>query len=255
MFNRNFRSPRTPRVFNSRFRFPLTPLRGGVKRRPYGATRKLNYERVERPLSVNVLVERQHGPHMALSNNHDSTSFVGFPVRGINGDGRSKEYIKLMQLNVSGVLNVKAAQGDQPMEGNDKLSGLFVITILLDRKPFLPEGVNQLPSYAELFGPYSSAYVNQHVLDVHKQRFRILGCIKKYVTCSGGAYYAPFKLNVKLSHNRFPLWAAFKDVDPGNCGGNYKNIAKNAILVSYAFVGMDSLKVEPFVQFELKYLG
>nr|WLD47588.1 nuclear shuttle protein [Rhynchosia yellow mosaic virus] len=255
MFNRNFRTVRTPRTFNSRLRSPLTSFRGGVKRRPYMAMRKLNFERVERPLGYNVLVERQHGTHMALSNNHDSTSFVGFPKRGINGDGRSRDYIKLMHLSVSGVLNVTPTQGDRPMEGTDKLSGLFVISILLDRKPFLPDGVNQLPSYAELFGPYSSAYGNQQLLDVHKQRFRILGCVKKFVTCNGGACFAPFKLNLKLSHRRFPLWAAFKDVDPGNCGGNYKNIAKNAILVSYAFVGMDSLKVDPFVQFELKYLG
>ncbi|WAB58492.1 nuclear shuttle protein [Cajanus scarabaeoides yellow mosaic virus] len=255
MFKRNFRTPSKPRYFNSGKQFSQTPYKSRYRRNPTNVARKLSFDRVERPLRTNVLVERQHGSHMALLTNNDITSFVEFPARGVNGDGRSKEYVKLLHLNVSGVLNVILSGGDQPMTANDKLNGLFVLTLILDRKPFLPDGVNQLPTYAELFGPYSSAYVNLQLLDTHKERFKILGSCKRYVRSGGGASYAPLKLAIKLSNQRYPLWAAFKDFDQMTSGGNYKNIAKNAILVNYAFVAMDNFKVEPFVQFELKYLG
>nr|ADW24247.1 NSP protein [Kudzu mosaic virus] len=245
-----------PRRFNGQFKRKLRPYNRGLNTyRKLRVARKLSYDPSVRPLSINTVVERQHGSHMTLGSNSDITSFVEYPVRGINGDGRSRDYIKLLHLSASGVINVKVASSDQVMDAGSRHNGVFVMSLLQDMKPFLPDGVNSLPTYAELFGPYSSAYVNMHLLDSHKQRFRILGSVKKFVSCGMDAVDIPFKLELKLSNGRYPLWASFKDAEEGNCGGNYRNIAKNAIIVSYAFVSLHSLKCEPFVQFELRYMG
>ncbi|CAF29515.1 BV1 protein [Horsegram yellow mosaic virus] len=256
MFNRNYRTPSKLRNSNFGTKWShVTPSRARGRALKYPVSRRLSYERIERPLSTNTIVEVQHGSHMSLQKNTDIASFVQYPVRGINGDGRSRDYIKLLKLDVSGVINVKTTSIDHTMDPSDKLSGLFVLTILLDRKPYLPEGVNTLPGFSELFGPYASAYANMHLLDSQKNRFKVLGIVKKFVGCASGAIYAPINKCIPLSKRKYPLWATFKDPDQGNCGGNYKNISKNAIVMSYAFISLHSLSVEPYVQFELKYLG
>nr|UVJ88600.1 coat protein [Mungbean yellow mosaic India virus] len=256
MFNRNYRTPFKLRHSNFGYRWqPMTPSRGRLRLNKPSASRKLSYDRVEREMRTNSIVEVQHGSHMSLEKNTDVSSFVQYPARGINGDGRCRDYIKLLKLDVSGVINIKSSNGDQDMEPGDKLSGLFILTVLLDKKPYLPEGVNKLPSFAELFGPYSAAYANMHLLDSQKPRFKVLGTIKKFVNCTPGTLYGPLKLNMPLSRRKCPLWTTFKDPDQGNCGGNYKNISKNAIVLSYAFISMHSLIVEPYFQFELKYVG
>ena len=250
----------TPRRSTFGPKFSVNRKFGYSKRRRFNrgkssVGRKLSYDSVYRPLSVNTLVERQHGSHMTLASNSDITSFIEYPCRGINGEGRNRDYIKLLHLSTSGVLNVKVASSDQAMDGITRFNGVFVMCLLQDTKPYLPEGATTLPGYTELFGPYSSAYVNLHLLDSHKPRFRILGSIKKFISCGVDSVDIPFKLDLKLSNARFPLWASFKDAEAGNYGGNYKNIAKNAILVSYAMVSLHNLKCEPFVQFELRYMG
>nr|AGS77206.1 BV1 [Mungbean yellow mosaic virus] len=256
MFNRNYRTPLKLRHSNFGFRWqPMTPSRGRLRHNKLSASRNCHMTAWNGKCVPIPLFEVQHGSHMSLEKNTDVSSFVQYPARGINGDGRCRDYIKLLKLDVSGVINIKSSNGDQDMEPGDKLSGLFILTVLLDKKPYLPEGVNKLPSFAELFGPYSAAYANMHLLDSQKPRFKVLGTIKKFVNCTPGTLYGPLKLNMPLSRRKCPLWTTFKDPDQGNCGGNYKNISKNAIVLSYAFISMHSLIVEPYFQFELKYVG
>nr|UUA79840.1 nuclear shuttle protein [Dolichos yellow mosaic virus]UUA79848.1 nuclear shuttle protein [Dolichos yellow mosaic virus] len=239
---RQFVPRRTPRFFRKRVH--ATQRTG----------RRLSYERVDRPMSVNVVVERQHGDHMALVNNQDMTSFIGFPIRGFN-EGRCRDYIKLLTLNVSGMITVRSLSTDAPMSSNGIVNGTFVLSFVLDKKPYLPDGVNTLPSFAELFGPFSAAYFNLRLLDSQRERFRLLGSVKKHVSCGADEVEVPFKFKRTLSTTRSTMWATFKDVDIGNSGGNYRNISKNAILVNYAFVSMHNIKCEPFVQYELSYFG
>nr|QHD57810.1 nuclear shuttle protein [Mungbean yellow mosaic virus]QPK40967.1 nuclear shuttle protein [Mungbean yellow mosaic virus] len=256
MYNRNIRTPVKLRRGNFGYRgSSLTPSTSRLRPSKLNVSRKLGYDRVDREFRKNSIVEVQHGSHMSLDKNTDISSFVQYPTRGINGDGRSRDFIKLLNLDVSGVINVKPTGSDHIMEPGDKMNGLFVLSILLDKKPYLPDGVNTLPSFAELFGPYAAAYANMHLLDTQKQRFKVLGTIKKYCSCTSGAIYAPLKLRLRLSKPKCPLWTTFKDPELGNCGGNYKNISKNAIVISYAFISMHSLLVEPYVQFELQYIG
>nr|UFI07296.1 nuclear shuttle protein [Mungbean yellow mosaic India virus] len=256
MFNRTFRTPFKFRhcIFGYGWQ-PMTPSRGRLRLNKPSASRKLSYDRVEREMRTNSIVEVQHGSHMFLEKNTDVSSFVQYPVRGINGDGRCRDYIKLLKLDVSGVINIKSSNGDQDMEPGDKFRRLILLIVSGDKKPSSPEGVNKFLSFDELFGPYSAAYANIHLLDSQKPRFKVLGTIKKFVNCTPGTLYGPLKLSVPLSRRKCPLWTTFKDPDQGNCGGNYKNISKNAIVLSYAFISMHSLIVEPYFQFELKYVG
>nr|AQS23370.1 NSP [Desmodium mottle virus] len=242
----------------SGYRIPTTTPSRRYKSQGFsrgGVSRSLTYERVERPLGYKCLMERHHGDAFALTSNCDTTSFISYPVRALSGEGRSRDYIKLLSIRASGVINVKGLVKHDAMERSTNFSGVFVMALVMDMKPYLPEGSNQLPSFVELFGPYSSAYVTLRLLDNQTSRFRILTSVSKMVYTQDDSRVLQFKCYRRFTHSRYPIWASFYDHDIGNSGGNYRNISRNAVLVSYAFVSEQSMSCVPFVQFETRYIG
>nr|AIP87535.1 nuclear shuttle protein [African cassava mosaic virus]AIP87537.1 nuclear shuttle protein [African cassava mosaic virus] len=246
-FQRKFNSNTTNR-YPSRRKYVAGHTRPCVRRR-------LSYEPVERPLVHNVLCEKQHGDVFNLQQNTSYTSFVTYPSRGPSGDGRSRDYIKLQSMSVSGVIHAKAICNDDPMEVSPVVNGVFVFSVIMDTKPYLPAGVQALPTFEELFGSYSAGYVNLRLLNNQQHRYRVLHSVKRFVSSSGDTKVSQFRFNKRLSTRRYTIWASFHDVDPVNAGGNYRNISKNAILVSYAFVSEHSMSCKPFVQIETSYVG
>ncbi|CBA34963.1 BV1 protein [Velvet bean severe mosaic virus] len=243
-FRRNTSNRRNVRRTNSATRFNIK------------VARRLSYGRVERPLQFGKLCEKHHGVHMSLCSNRDVTSFISYPALSLNGDGRSRDFIKLLSLNISGVLSARVVSSDQPMDNDVYRRGLFVISIILDRKPYVPDGANELPSFEELFGQYSEAYVNMRLLSSRQDRFRLLGTIKKNINCDSGAADVNIGKFIRFVQGRRTLWSRFKDPEPPlDSGGNYRNISTNAILINYAFVSMQSITVNPLVQYELNYVG
>nr|BDQ10249.1 nuclear shuttle protein [African cassava mosaic virus] len=249
-----------PRNFQKKFnsnttnRFPIRRKYVGGHTRP-SVRRRLSYEPVERPLVHNVLCEKQHGDVFNLQQNTSYTSFVTYPSRGPSGDGRSRDYIKLQSIAVSGVIHARANGNEDPMEESPVVNGVFVFSLIMDTKPYLPAGVQALPTFEELFGPYSAGYVNLRLLNNQQHRYRVLHSVKRFVSSSGETKLAHFRFNKRLSTRRYTIWASFHDGDLGNAGGNYRNISKNAILVSYAFVSKHAMSCDPFVQIETSYVG
>ncbi|ADU02168.1 nuclear shuttle protein [Rhynchosia yellow mosaic India virus] len=242
-FRRNTNYRRGGRIMNTPSRFKIR------------VARRLSYGKVERPLQFGKLCEKQHGIHMSLSSNRDITSFISYPPLSFDGDGRSRDYIKLLSLTISGMISARVVSGDQPMDNDIYRRGMFVISLILDRKPYIAEGANELPSFEELFGQYSESYVNMRLLPSRQDRFRLLGTIKKNINCDSGAADVNVGKYIRFVQGRRTLWSRFKDPDPMESGGNYRNIATNAILVNYAFISMQHITVNPLVQFELNYVG
>nr|AGI95938.1 BV1 [Watermelon chlorotic stunt virus] len=230
------------------------PFKSGLFRRRQ-ASRRLFAEKPRDKLSRRCLEDVHSGPSYALMNQCDVTSYVTYPILGLEGNGgRSSDFIKLMNVRVSGTINVTPLPAE-PMSDRSPMNGIFVLLLIVDRKPFVPEGVNVLPSFKELFGEYECVYGIPRVKENQRHRYRILGMWKQYVSGDDSAVQKDFTLRRNLSGPRYNVWAAFKDIDQMSTGGNYKNVSKNAILACNIWVSTVRSKCEVYSQFVLDYVG
>ncbi|UED98949.1 nuclear shuttle protein [Begomovirus pyrenacanthae] len=218
--------------------------------------RRLSYEQPRAIYSRRSIEDIHSGPTFTLPNQCDFTSYVTLPSYGVEGNGgRSFDHIKLMNLRVSGTVNVTAGIGDDPMGSSAGLNGIFILSVIIDKKPFLPEGVNALPTFKELFGEYESIYGRPSLKENIRYRYRLLGSTKQYLKTEDVDIQRPFNLRLTISNNRISVWASFHDADSNSCLGNYKNINKNAIIVNCAWVSLVSSKCKVYSQFVLNYIG
>nr|AIP87773.1 nuclear shuttle protein [South African cassava mosaic virus] len=218
--------------------------------------RKLAYESPKVLYVRRALEDVHNGASMKLPQQGDHTSYVTLPCRGIDGNGgRSVDHIKLLSLRVSGTVNVSEVGGDDNMGERTTMRGIFFMACLVDKKPFVPEGVSTLPTFKELFGEYESVYGMPRLKENVRHRYRVIGTSKLYITTDEEHIQKPFSLRRRLSGGKYPIWSSFKDVDNSSTGGNYKNINKNAILVSYVWVSLCRTTCDVYSQFVLNYVG
>ncbi|ANJ70962.1 BV1 [Cotton yellow mosaic virus] len=243
-----------------------TPLRR--KRTNYGnrnvqvsRTRKVNRRLFTEPTKVvlrkQYLEEIQHGPSFSLRSASGMTTYVTYPTRYTNGDGRAGDYIKVLNLKTSGRIRVRqnSTQGDVSMGVHDGIMGTFIMCFIRDKRPDASDGVNALPTFKDFFGSYEAAYGDVRVVDHLRERYRLMSFIKLDVSFNSLEGQRSFRHMLSISTNRYPIWASFKDSDPTNSGGNYKNISKNATLISYAWVSERDSTCQIYSQMLLSYLG
>nr|AGQ20259.1 BV1 [East African cassava mosaic Cameroon virus] len=248
---RGYRSSYKPRAI--RRTFAKTPYNQVT--RP-SVNRRITFDSAKQVYSRRSIEDVHSSTNLQLSNQGDHTSYVNFPSLGVDGNGgRCFDHIKLLNLRVSGTVSVTQTGGDDPMGEESLLRGIFVMAVVVDKKPFVPEGVSTLPTYKELFGEYDTVYGNPRLKENIRHRYRLLGTVKRYVTTDETHVQKPLNLRRRLSNTRYPVWSSFKDLDSSSTGGNYKNINKNAILVSYVWVSLSRSKCDVYAQFVLNYVG
>ncbi|AMP46455.1 nuclear shuttle protein [Deinbollia mosaic virus] len=220
------------------------------------ASRRLSYD-VPKPIYARRSIEDVHnGANFNLANQTDHTSYVNFPCLGIEGNGgRSFDHIKLCDIKISGTINACLGTGDHPMGTSSSFTGIFLITLLLDKKPFVPEGVNTLPTFKELFGDYECVYASPRLKDNVRHRYRMLTYRKLYISTQENVIQKPFNFRKKISSAKWPVWASFKDADMSSSLGNYKNMTKNSILVNCVWVSLCNSKCEVYSQYVMNYVG
>nr|ADG36431.1 nuclear shuttle protein [Soybean chlorotic blotch virus]ALO02840.1 BV1 [Soybean chlorotic blotch virus] len=204
-----------------------------------------------------TLGEVQHGPELVLRNATHVTTYVTYPTRYSNGDGRCTDYIKILNLKVSGRICIRdnVPTGDNTMGVYSGILGTFVMCFIRDKRPDVPDGANALPSFKDLFGNYEAAYADLRIVDVLRERFRLMSSIKIDVTSDLGECQRTLKHYLPVSSRKFPIWATFRDKDLSMATGNYKNISKNATLISYAWVSERDSTCQIYSQMLLSYLG
>nr|AEG90555.1 nuclear shuttle protein [East African cassava mosaic Kenya virus] len=218
--------------------------------------RKLAYEAPKSLYTRRSLEDIHNGASLKLPQQGDYTSYVTLPCRGIDGNGgRSVDHIKLLSLRVSGTVNVSQGGGDENMGERTTMRGIFFMVCLVDKKPFVPEGVSILPTFNELFGEYESVYGMPRLEGNVRHRYRVIGTSKLFLTTDGNPIQKPFNLPRKLNGGKYPIWSSFKDGENKSTGGNYKNINKNAILVGYVGVSLCRTTCDVYSQFVLNYVG
>nr|UOF93272.1 nuclear shuttle protein [Chayote yellow mosaic virus] len=219
--------------------------------------RRLFTEQNKPALRKQYLEEVQHGPSHSLRSASGLTTYVTFPTRYTNGDGRAAEYIKLLTLRTSGRIRVRqnSSQGDVSMGVHDGIMGTFVMCFIRDKRPDVSESVTALPTFKDFFGSYEAVYGDVRVVDHLRDRYRLMASVKLDVTFNAVEGQRSMRHVLPISTTRYPIWAAFKDVDLTNSGGNYKNISKNAILITYAWVSERDSVCDIYSQFLLSYLG
>ncbi|AEI91434.1 nuclear shuttle protein [West African Asystasia virus 1] len=241
-----------------------TPYKNTLLKRPYRRTpsrmhirppvnRALTFEQPKKTY-VSRSLEDIHSVK-EMSNQADFTTFVSFPPLSHDGTtGRSFDHIKLLSLRISGTLQIKHVSQD-PMDASNAFEGIFICSVLLDKRPFLADGVNSLPVFQELFGAYECVYGTPRIKANVAHRFRLLGSVKKYVSGDGTRSQLPFSFRRRISTRRYPIWSSFKDPEPNQTGGNYRNVVKNALIVNYAWVSLNSSKCTLYGQNVLHYVG
>ncbi|AAD40950.1 movement protein [East African cassava mosaic Cameroon virus] len=248
---RGYRSAYRPRAI--RRNYAKTPYKPVTKP---SVNRRITFDSAKQVYVRRSIEDVHSGANMQLANQGQQTSYVNFPSLGVDGNGgRCFDHIKLLNLRVSGTVSVTQMGGDDPMGEQSLLRGIFVMAVIVDKRPFVPEGVNTLPTFKELFGEYDTVYGNPRLKDNIRHRYRLLGTVKQYITTEEAHVQKPVNLRRKLSNSRYPVWSSFKDLDASSTGGNYKNVNKNAILVSYVWVSCERSKCDVYAQFVLNYVG
>nr|UEE01038.1 nuclear shuttle protein [Begomovirus mozlegume] len=244
------------RISSRRRRSWYSPRNSHVPRTPR-VNRRLFTDNSKVVLRKHYLEEIQRGPSYFLRNASCYTSYVTFPTRFTNGEGRSSDYIKLLNLKTSGRIRLRqtSTQGDVSMGVHDGILGTFIMCFIRDKRPDAPDGAHGLPSFKDFFGSYEAVYGDVRVVDHLRDRYRLMSFIKLDVSFNSMEGQRSMRHFLPISTTRFPIWATFKDADLSNCGGNYKNISKNALLISYAWVSERDSYCDIYAQLLLSYLG
>ncbi|ANJ60530.1 BV1 [Telfairia golden mosaic virus] len=218
--------------------------------------RRLFTEHAKPTLRKQYLEEVQHGPSHSLRSASGLTTYVTYPTRYSNGDGRCTDYIKLLNLKMSGRIRVRPnTHGDVSMGAPDGVIGTFIMCFIRDKRPELPDNASALPTFKDFFGSYEAVYGDVRVVDHLRERYKLMAFVKMDVSFSAVEAQRSMRRTVAISTARYPIWATFKDTDLTNAGGNYKNISKNAILISYAWVSDRDSVCDVYAQLLLSYLG
>nr|QDQ68953.1 nuclear shuttle protein [Pepper yellow vein Mali virus]QDQ68955.1 nuclear shuttle protein [Pepper yellow vein Mali virus] len=243
----------------SRNRYVATPKRRQLKPNSYLCSklpvrRVLNYDPPLKTYKRKYIEEIQTGTGYSMQNNGCYTSFLSYPSLGVGSEGRTTDHIKLLNLSISGTIQVTGDVGDGIVPIMP-FNGVFVMAIICDMKPGLPDNSIKLPEFKEFFVGYDNVYGMIRLKENIRYRYRLIGVVKKYIKCDGGHLQLPFKFRSQISSKRYPIWAAFKDAEPSNCGGNYRNISKNALLCSCAWVSLSGSTCDVYSHFMLNYVG
>nr|QAB47409.1 BV1 protein [Watermelon chlorotic stunt virus] len=245
----------TPQVMRGRKRKQFSrPFKSGLFRRRQ-ASRRLFAEKLHEKLSRRCLEDVHSGPSYALMNQCDVTSYVTFPILGLEGNGgRRRDFIKLMNVRVSGTINVTPLPAERHVRS---FSYERYICYTFDRgqETIRTRRCERIAQFQELFGEYECVYGIPRVKENQRHRYRILGMWKQYVSGDDSAVQKDFTLRRNISGPRYNVWAAFKDIDQMSTGGNYKNVSKNAILACNVWVSTVRSKCEVYSQFVLDYVG
>ncbi|AJM13608.1 nuclear shuttle protein [Asystasia mosaic Madagascar virus] len=218
--------------------------------------RALSYESSKKTYVSRTIEDVHSGQSLQLSQQSDYTSFVSFPSLSHDGSfGRSFDHIKLMSIRVSGTIQVSCVNSDDPMGVSPQFNGIFMLSIICDKRPFVPDGVTTLPKFQELFGSYESVYGSPRLKDNVRHRYRLLGHVKKYISSDKTHVQVPFFFRRRISSRKYPIWSSFKDPESSQTGGNYKNISKNALIISCVWVSVQNSNCSVYSQNVLHYVG
>nr|UPX71974.1 nuclear shuttle protein [Pepper yellow vein Mali virus] len=242
----------------SRNRYLATPKRRQWKPNSYlcpkpPVRRVLNYDPPVKTYKRKYIEEIQTGSGYSMQNNGCYTSFLSYPSLGVGSEGRTTDHIKLLNLTIAGTIQVTrdVVDGIGPTM---PFNGVFVMAIICDMKPGLPDNSIKLPdlkssllamiTFMELCGSRKISGIAIDSLELSRNTSSVTE-----VTFSCHSSFVPNLIK------RYPIWAAFKDSEPSNCGGNYRNISKNALLCSCAWVSLSGSTCDVYSHFMLNYVG
>ncbi|KAK8663437.1 hypothetical protein V6N13_083256 [Hibiscus sabdariffa] len=251
---RGYFSSRRPR-----WKYPLYK-KSVFSKRPLTVRRSLfNSRPVPEKLKLQSIHENQYGPTFTIPNNGSTTSYITYPSIGILEPNRQRSFIKLNRLRFNRTATIQSTQTDVVMDPHSptpiaRLNGVLSLVIVLDRKPHIVPGTNELDRFEEVFGVTNFSHGNLQVLARHRDRYRIKHTFKRVISVEKESTFIKVGGLAGLSSARYPCWAGFKDLDLDNLGGNYGNQTKNAFLVFYCWMSDSPSRANMFVSFDIDYL-
>ena len=249
----NFRRGRYPltrfgnRVYGAHVANPRRSVRPRVVTRLFSDTPGSS------TMTSQVMEEVHEGADYMVLHNSSRVSYITYPAMcRSHFASRSRGYIKVLQVNVSGsavLRNIEGSIGD----GGGGIHGIFTTILVRDKKPCQYSALEPLIPYAELFGPESSSCATLRVRDPHKERFSVLHQKKTVVNTDMLTHL--FRFNYSVKFKSYPFWVSFKDLSEDDRSGLYGNVAKNAIIVYYVWLCSCNVTSELHVKYDTTFVG